>query len=322
MIRSSRRWEAALTACWSWSAIRSSARRRNDSAMRSSSSAAGRPPPRGSPASGSRTRAHRPRCARRSPARWRARAARPGGARARRRRARCACAPRSPRGRPARSPRARAGEALVQLVDRAPPVVGLDCSSSSACASASFALVSSSSRSRMAAARCSSIVAPSSRPRPRPSTRRRRSAAQALLERRRPSPAARSGPARGRPPSAQALLDSLLDGRDELGHALGELALADGELAAPLVREPPLLGHVRRERVGLGARDGDAELLRLGRRLLLGRRPDARRASATSSSVRAARLARLSASARATARGQDGERPSRIQATRRRHAAT
>ena len=70
-------------------------------------------------------------------------------------------------------------------------------------------------------------------------------------------------------PRPQALLDALLDGRDELRHALGQLALADGELAAPLVRETALLGDVGGERVGLCACDRDAELLRLCRRLFL-----------------------------------------------------
>ncbi len=72
-------------------------------------------------------------------------------------------------------------------------------------------------------------------------------------------------------PGAQPLLDTLLDGGDELGHSLRELALAHRELAAALIREAALLGDVRRERVGLGARDRDAELLGLRGRFLLGR---------------------------------------------------
>ena len=71
-------------------------------------------------------------------------------------------------------------------------------------------------------------------------------------------------------PRAQALLDALLDGRDELGHALGELALAYCQLAAALIGQTALLGDVRGERVGLRTRDRDAELLGLRRGLLLG----------------------------------------------------
>ena len=72
-------------------------------------------------------------------------------------------------------------------------------------------------------------------------------------------------------PGSQPLLDALLHGGDELGHALREFPLADGELAAPLVGEPALLRDVRRERVGLCARDRDAELLGLCCGFLLGR---------------------------------------------------
>ena len=73
-------------------------------------------------------------------------------------------------------------------------------------------------------------------------------------------------------PGAKTLLDALLDGSDELGHRVGELSLPHRELAAPLVGEPPLLGDVCGERVGLCARDRDSKLLRLRRRLLLGGR--------------------------------------------------
>ena len=71
-------------------------------------------------------------------------------------------------------------------------------------------------------------------------------------------------------PCAQPLLDALLDRGNELGHALGQLALADGELASSLIGEPALLGHVRRHAVRLRPRDRDAELLGLRGRLLLG----------------------------------------------------
>ena len=133
-------------------------------------------------------------------------------------------------------------------------------------------LVSSSSRSRSAAARCSSIVASSS------SDFRRHlgldvsdALAHALLERGDRALEGVLGSLEVGLPGSQSLLDALLDGRDELGHALRELPLADGELAAALVGEPALLRDVRRERVGLSARDRDAELLGLRRGLLLGR---------------------------------------------------
>ena len=70
-------------------------------------------------------------------------------------------------------------------------------------------------------------------------------------------------------PRAQPLLDALLYGRNQLRHALGQLALAYGELAAALVGEAALLGDVRGERVGLRACNRDTELLRLRRRLFL-----------------------------------------------------
>ena len=75
-------------------------------------------------------------------------------------------------------------------------------------------------------------------------------------------------------PCPQTLFHALLHGGNELGHAIREVALAHGELAAALVREPAFLGDVRRERVGLGARDRDAQLFALCRCLLLGRRPN------------------------------------------------
>ena len=75
-------------------------------------------------------------------------------------------------------------------------------------------------------------------------------------------------------PGAQALLDAPFDGRDQLRHPLGQLPLADAELATPLIREASLLCDIRRERVCMGAGDGDAKLLRLRRRLGLGGRTD------------------------------------------------
>jgi hypothetical protein len=75
-------------------------------------------------------------------------------------------------------------------------------------------------------------------------------------------------------PGAKPFLDPLLDGRDELGHLVGELALTHAELAAALVGQAALLGHVRGQRVGLRTGDGDAELLGLRRRLLLRSRAD------------------------------------------------
>ena len=146
-------------------------------------------------------------------------------------------------------------------------------SSSSARASASRAPVSSSSRSRIAAARCSSIAASSSSD----------SAGDARLDVRDalPHPLLERGDCALERvlgafevglPRAQPLFHPLLDGGDELRHAVRELALAHGELAAPLVGEPALLGDVGGERVGLSARDRDAQLLGLRRRLLLGRR--------------------------------------------------
>ena len=54
-----------------------------------------------------------------------------------------------------------------------------------------------------------------------------------------------------------------------LGQPVGQLPLADGELAAALVGEPALLGRVRRDRVCVRTRDRDAQLLGLLRGLLL-----------------------------------------------------
>ena len=72
-------------------------------------------------------------------------------------------------------------------------------------------------------------------------------------------------------PRAQALLRAPLDGGDHLGEALGELPLTNAQLSAPLIRQPSLLGDIGRHRVGVGARDGHPQEVRLGRRLLLGR---------------------------------------------------
>ncbi len=118
-------------------------------------------------------------------------------------------------------------------------------------------------------------------------------------------------------PRAQPLLDALLDGCDELGHALGQLALAHGELAAALVGEPALLGDVRGERVGLRASDRDAELLGLRRRLLL--RGGANRAPRLGHELLGARRARARAPQREDeARRRGATRPTsaatRIQA--------
>ena len=100
-------------------------------------------------------------------------------------------------------------------------------------------------------------------------------------------------------PGAKTLLDALLDGSDELGHRVGELALPHRELAAPLVGEPALLGDVCGERVGLRARDRDPKLLRLRRRLLLGGRTDrAARLGHELLGVRGPRRASASAQAR------------------------
>ena len=99
-------------------------------------------------------------------------------------------------------------------------------------------------------------------------------------------------------PSAQALLRAPLDGGDHLGQALRELPLADAELATTLIRQPPLLGHVRRHRVGMGARDGRPAELGLRRGLRPPPQPrTAFRASATRSSVRAARVAQARSAA-------------------------
>ena len=77
------------------------------------------------------------------------------------------------------------------------------------------------------------------------------------------------GPFEVRLPGSQALLDALLDGGHKLGQAVRELAFADSELTATLVRESSLLGDIRREGVGVGTRDRDSKLLALRRRFLI-----------------------------------------------------
>ena len=112
------------------------------------------------------------------------------------------------------------------------------------------------------------------RPTPRrPSTRRRRCAGASAARVSTPPPGARSGLVRDRPPMrAGAPRRAARRWRRELGHALGQLALADCELTAPLVGKAALLGDVGRERVGLRTGDRHAELFRLRRGLLFGGR--------------------------------------------------
>ncbi len=65
-------------------------------------------------------------------------------------------------------------------------------------------------------------------------------------------------------PGPQSFLDAPLDRREGLGHPVRQLPLAHGELSTPLVGVAPFLRDVGGERVRVGARDQDAELLGLG----------------------------------------------------------
>ena len=120
-------------------------------------------------------------------------------------------------------------------------------------------------------------------------------------------------------PGAEALLDAALHLRERLGESLRELALADGELAPALVREPPLLRRVRRDSVRVLTRERDAELLDLRRGLLLGGGAHARQRLAATTSVLGARAARVRAAEREAQDERDDEgaatsAPTRIQA--------
>ena len=164
---------------------------------------------------------------------------------------------------------------LVQLVDRPAPVVGLQLQLVERAGERVAVLDSRSSWRRTAAARCSPIVVSSSSASaatlPSTSAMRWRMRCSSVGHR---ALEGVLGSLEIGLPGPQPLLHALLDGRHELGHPLGELSLANRELAAALVGEAAFLRDVRRERVGLRAGDRHAELLGLCGGLLVGRCPN------------------------------------------------